>query len=100
MYPKLSAIAYWELQQFEDEVGYYYYIQLRDRDYHITQDGVSVSYIDGITVKTNISPIGLFGKKDQLDDDDLIKIVTLPIEGKVYSLIDMNAQYKEYKNGG
>ena len=90
MYPKLSKHCYWELDIGDGSYDYLYYIQLRNRDYYITPDGVSVELNDGTSIHTNINPRGLFPESERyLDENEIFHILKLPVEGKRFSLDQM-----------
>ena len=44
LYPKLSEIYYWEADVDRGPGEWYYYVQVGERDYHITYSGMSIGY--------------------------------------------------------
>jgi hypothetical protein len=98
MYPKLSEDFYWEYTKPnpDKDKGYYYYIQSDELDYHITPEGVSISREDGSCITFDFKPIDTFGKKDQLTEDQLFFILSLPVRGETHSKEEMCKFYNEF----
>lgn len=70
----------------------------------VTNSGVSVDYLTGESVHTNIVPERLYGKRKSLKWKHLSKILEIIEstngEGKIFSKQDMNALYEKWKSLG
>jgi hypothetical protein len=99
MYPNLSIKYYWEYSPNEREpYGYYYYLQVEDRDYHILGDGVSVNYENGDCVHTNMIPQSRFSKEiNALSEESILRIINLPVEGMRKGKEEMDDLYERWK---
>lgn len=97
LYPKLSEKYYWEYSPNENEkYDYYYYLQVDEKDYHISGDGVFINYENGDTIHTNLIPKSRFKNEVyKLSEESLFKILDLPIEGFLRNDNAMNNLYEE-----
>jgi hypothetical protein len=107
IYPKLSEISYWEFDRNSKQGPYewHYFIEIRkkwgspiDGNYHITADGMSIDNEDGSAVHTNVTPRTLFPNCEYgLTDDQLMKLVNMPVEGLYRSRWQMEELYKQFQ---
>lgn len=101
-YPKLTeAVGYWEFDRNSRKGPWewYYYIQAKcnTMDYHITSDGMSLSFQDGSCIQTNVTPRTLFPDASrELSDDQLVHLISLPVEGFKHTGEQMYNTYLEY----
>lgn len=70
----------------------------------VTNEGVSVDFLDGRSIHTNIVPERLYGKTRSLKWKQLSKILetieATDAEGKVWSSQEMEAMYNKWKSLG
>jgi hypothetical protein len=102
-YPRLSEKYYWEFDRHSKDgpLEWAYYIQKDEEDYHITADGVSVTCEDGSWVHTNIVPRTLFPEcSRELTEDQIFKILEIPVEGRCYSKEEMTELFEEWRRLG
>jgi hypothetical protein len=101
-YPKLSeAVGHWTFNRNarQGPWEWYYYIQAEcnTMDYHITADGMSIDFEDGSCIHTNVTPRELFPDASrELSDDQLVHLVSLPVEGLKYTTEEMRASFNQY----
>lgn len=77
--------------------GYYYYIQKDDLDYYITKDCVSIDFDDGAYLELAIKPEITFpNSKSSLQEEELLYILNLPLEGQKLSPEEADLAFKNY----
>src|SRR5262245_12010146 len=91
-----------------DDRGYFYelyvLIDSKKAAIVITDAGVSIDFIDGSSIDTNIMPEGRYGKQKSLQWEQLRKIIRIieatGAEGKVWSKEEMDKFYDKWKSLG
>lgn len=98
LYPTLSKQYYWEYDESDDPFDYYYFIQTPTCDYYITSDGMTVYKTDErVFVTTNVVPRALFPHNPfVLKESHLFQLLNIPVEGRVFTLQEMDERYEQY----
>jgi hypothetical protein len=96
MFPKLSELHYWEAN-LDGSKKWNYYIQVDEKDYHITYNGMSVDYEDH-TIRMSFVPGDRFpGCEEGLTDEQLVFLVGLEVRGERFSREKMYKLMKAFR---